>query len=514
MPRSQPAGRSFGANAFFNVISWLVPAIALFVALPITVRGLGTDRYGLLVLVAALTSYLGLMDLGLGAAIIRYISYYRARNEGRPILGIVRFALIWFFVAGLVGAAILAIGSPWLVQDVLRIPMDLWPTAETVVRLTAVNFVLVMLLSVVSAIPQGFLRYDINAAVVCIFGTLSAVGPAVLVSWGHGLESIVIFYIVSNAFALALYFYFAARLFRDLPLSAGPPWKTVRRKALSFAGLSALTNLHVVVASQTTRLIVGIVGGASQAAYYQVPNQLSGNVNAMLNKAASVIFPTGADLMARNDGPAVSKLYLRTSRLLFLVNGSFGLALCIFAAPLLRFWVSELFAQEGATALVIFTITQTINACTMAASNLTMSAGRPGVNLGFSLSNSVITLATVYPLTMRFGVAGAALAGLLGASNVPFALYYRHKRILMISTRQVWHASYRPTVIGALLSGPISYFLLLPLCRNLASTLLLAAIAVAICMSLSTLFGGVKRQDLAALRRLTRAALKRVTNRT
>jgi O-antigen/teichoic acid export membrane protein len=509
LPRSQPAKRSFGANAIFNVISWLVPAIALFVALPITVRGLGPDRFGMLVLISALTSYLGLMDLGLGAAIIRYTSYYRALNEGRPIIGIVRFAFLWFFVAGVVGAAILAIGAPWITQHVLRAPAGLVPTVETVVRLSALNFFLVMLLSVASAIPQGFLRYDINAAMACIFGTLSAVGPAVLVSLGHGLASIVVFYTLSNASALCLYSYFALRLLRGIPLSAGPKWKTVRRKALSFAGLSAATRLHGVVASQTSRLIVGIAGGASMAAFYQVPNQLSANVNQMLNKAASVMFPTGADLMARNDSPAVTKLYLRSSRLLFLVNGSFGLSLCVFAAPLLRFWVSALFAREGAVALVIFTITMTIDACSMAASNLTLSAGRPGVNLAFSLSCSVITLATVYPLTVHFGIPGAALAGLLGVTNVPFALYYQHTRILMVSSRRVWHESYRPTVMGALLSAPISFLLLLPLCHSLASTLLLAAVGVAICMSFSALFGAVTRQDLATARRLTKSALTR-----
>lgn len=501
--------RSFGANALFNVASWLVPAIALFVALPITVRGLGPDRYGLLVLVAALTSYLGLMDLGLGTAVIRYISYYRALGEGRPILGIVRFAFVWFFAAGFVGAVVLTLGAPWLVDTVLRVPQDLQPIAETVVRLTALNFVLAMLLSVASVLPQGFLRYDINAIVSSIFGTAAAVGPAVLVFLGHGLESIVVFYILSNATALSVYCFVGVRLMRSVPLSVGPEWKTVRRKALSFAGLSALTNIHTVVASQTSRLIVGIAGGVSQAAYYQVPNQLSANVNAMLNKAAQVLFPTGADMMARQDDAAVRHLYTRSSRLLFLINGSFAVSLCIFATPLLRYWVSELFAREGATALVIFTITAAINACTMAAANLTLSAGRAGVNLTFSLINSAITLAAVYPLTVRYGVPGAAFAALLGAANVPFALRYRHKHILRMSSRKVWRESYRPTVLGAVLSAPVSYLLLLPLCRSLVSTLLVSGLAVGLCMSLSSLLGAAKREDLATVRRLAGAAFHR-----
>ena len=84
---------SFGANAALNVSAWFVPALTALVAVPITVRGLGTDAYGLLTLVTALTGFLGLIELGLGTAIVRYLSYYRALDQGRPMLGIVRLRL-------------------------------------------------------------------------------------------------------------------------------------------------------------------------------------------------------------------------------------------------------------------------------------------------------------------------------------------------------------------------------------------------------------------------------------
>lgn len=500
---------SFGANVLLSVASWLVPAVALFIAIPITVRGLGPSRYGLLVLVAVMTSYLGLMDMGLGAAIIRYVSHYRALGEGRPILGILRFALVWFSVAGCVGGVLLFFGAAWLVQDVLRAPADLWPTAETVVRLTAFNFILAMLLSVASAVPQGFLRYDVTAAVGSVFGVMSAVGPAVLVTLGYGLQAIVLFYIVSNALALSVYVVIAVRLLRTVPLSVGPEWRTVRRKALSFAGVTALNQIHTVVASQTSRLIVGLAGGPSLAAFYQVPSQLSGNVNQMMHRAAAVLFPTGTDLMARQDDTAVATLYTRTSRLLFLINGSFAMSLCVFAAPLLRYWVSALYAREGAAALVVFTLTQALNACTMASSNLVLSAGRPGVNLAFSLTNSFISLAAVYPLAIRYGVTGAALAGLLGAANVPFALYYNTSHVLKVSSWMIWRVAYWPTVAGAALSVLVAWFGLRPLCRDLPSTLILSALAVGLCMILSGLLGAVTREDWASARRLAAAALKR-----
>ena len=120
---------SFGENAALSVIAWLVPAIAAFVSVPIMVRGLGPDAYGLIVLVGALTSYLGLVYMGLGQALVRYLSYYRALDEGRPMLAIVRVALLWFTAAGVVAAVFLLISAPWLARDVLHISAKLLPTA-------------------------------------------------------------------------------------------------------------------------------------------------------------------------------------------------------------------------------------------------------------------------------------------------------------------------------------------------------------------------------------------------
>ena len=94
-----------------------------------------------------------------------------------------------------------------------------------------------------------------------------------------------------------------------------------------------------------------------------------------------------------------------------------------------------------------------LNATTMSASYLNLSAERPKVNLVFSLLNSAINLALVYPLTVRYGVPGAAAAGLLGAATVPFFLVFTHRRILHVSSLSVLRRCYLPTVAGSAVCG-------------------------------------------------------------
>jgi O-antigen/teichoic acid export membrane protein len=505
-----PRERSFGANAVLTAFSWAVPALAALIATPITVRGLGADQYGLLALAAAITGYLGLMEMGLGSAVVRYVAYFRALEQGRPLRAVIWFSVRWFCAAGFVGLVFLWIAAPWLSASVLKMPPDLMSTSITVMRITGVNFLVALLVSVGMAIPQSFLRYDIASVLSAAIGTISAVGPAVIVSLGYGLVPVVWFALGLNLAALLIYCIVGYRLVRLIPASEGPPWKEVRRKTMSFAGIVALNRVGDTVAGQTNRVVVGIASGVAAAAYYQVPAQLASRVNDMISRVAQVVFPTASGLLARGDQQAVQQLYLRTSRLFFLLNASVTMGLCVLSYPLLEYWVSPTFAQQSSVALTLFSLSQALHGVTMSASYVNMSAARPGINMTFSNLGDVINLAVVYPLTVHYGINGAAFAGLIAALNVPFFLDYGHRRVLHLSSWLVWRRCYQPIFIGTGLTGIAAYFLLRPLCHNLPATLAAWCLIVLVSSLISGLLGGVSRADLRTGRRLLASAWKPV----
>jgi O-antigen/teichoic acid export membrane protein len=472
------------------------------VAVPITVRGLGPTEYGLLALTASLTGYLGLMEMGLSSAILRSLSYHRALNEGRPMLGVVKFALKWFGLTGLVGGTFLIVAAPWLATSVLKLPHDLLPTAVVVIRLTGVNFFLAFISITISTIPASFLRYDISATMGVIWGTTASVGPAVIVTLGYGLVAIVGFLIVMSLLGIVVNTIIAIRLFHGVELSAGPAWKEIRRKTLSFAGIVALNSLGNTVSTQTNRLVLGYASGVATVSYYQVSYTLAARVSDLLTAVARVLFPTASAMFARGDLLGVQRLYMRTSRLFFLVNFSGSVGLCVFAYPLLKYWVGDSYAREGAAALTLFAVGQALHSMSMAASYVNLSASRPTINLVFSTMGSVIMLAAMYPLAVRYSVTGAAAAFLLSSVNVPYFLYYSQKRVLQLNSWTVLRRCYLPTVAGALLSAAVGYFLLLPLCHGLFVTMALWVVLLLLSMVVSGLFGAVRREDLQTARRM------------
>ena len=491
--------RGLAKNAMLSGVSWLVPAACAVIAIPITVRGLGTDGYGVMALVAAVTGYLALMDLGLANGVIRYLSMFVAADNGTAIRGCMRTVLKWFAAAGVIGFSVMWMLSPWLVGHVLKVPADLAPQAIVAFRIGGATFGLGMLVSVLSLLPQAFLRYDLVATVGGLLAGASVAGPAVIVSLGYGLIPVMWFGAVLNGVACVAWGAFGLHLIRSVP-ALGPDFSEFRGEFLRFSAVSAANRLASVISLQTSRMVVGIAGGTAMAAYYQVPLLVSSNVNGLINKMGTVLLPTASYVVARGDRDALVSLYERSSRLLFLLNSSVSGALIVFSGPLLAEWVGVRFAQAGAAALAILTLTQLINAASMPASNLNLALGLPRVNLFFSLASSAVSLATVYWLTVRYGVTGTAIAGLMGSLLVPIFLHYAHTRILHVRTLKVAIECYLRPAAGVSTVCALAWFVARPLATNLLLAATLTGLVTVIGFAAAAAAGGLTSEDWAELR--------------
>jgi O-antigen/teichoic acid export membrane protein len=71
---SLTGGRLLARNTILSLSGEAAPLVLGLVAVPILVRELGTDRYGVLILSNIVVGYLGLFDLGLGRAAAQQIS--------------------------------------------------------------------------------------------------------------------------------------------------------------------------------------------------------------------------------------------------------------------------------------------------------------------------------------------------------------------------------------------------------------------------------------------------------
>src|SRR3954467_9266586 len=140
-------GLSFATRIWFMVLGVAI--------VPYTVDKLGTDLYGVYLLVSIVLGYFSFLDLGLGAAATKYVAEYDSAGDQDAVTSVVRTALTLYFVLGLIGAAILAVATPWLITHVFSVPKSDEAAAKFAFYCTAVGVLVNFPTQVFALIPTA-----------------------------------------------------------------------------------------------------------------------------------------------------------------------------------------------------------------------------------------------------------------------------------------------------------------------------------------------------------------------
>ncbi|MEZ5276845.1 MAG: hypothetical protein R3F07_10745 [Opitutaceae bacterium] len=111
--------RSAAGNAIWNAFSTFWGIAISFVLAPLLIKNLGTDQYGILLIIWSVTGMLGVMNFGMGEATLRYVALYFGKDDLSGVNRVMGSTLTFYLVVCLLAGTGLFLGSPYLV-NVLR----------------------------------------------------------------------------------------------------------------------------------------------------------------------------------------------------------------------------------------------------------------------------------------------------------------------------------------------------------------------------------------------------------
>src|ERR1700731_2607195 len=84
-PSHLTSGRLLARNTIWNLLGNTAPMVGALICIPVLIRGLGKDRFGVLTLAWALIGYASLFDLGLGRALTQLVARKLGAGEDREV---------------------------------------------------------------------------------------------------------------------------------------------------------------------------------------------------------------------------------------------------------------------------------------------------------------------------------------------------------------------------------------------------------------------------------------------
>lgn len=340
-------------HSAFNLVGLGAPLLVALVSIPALLHALGAERFGLLTLVWAVTSYFGLFDFGLGRSLTQLLAVALARGQREDIGPLSFTALSLMAALGGLTALLLALGAPWIVHS-LRQVTDIEETVAAF-SLMAVALPAITVTAGLRGMLEAKHAFLVVNALRLPLGLWTFAGPWLMVAWfGPDLVPVVAALVAGRWAALMAHLVCVRRTMPEL--RARWHWQPRWLPSLCVAGgWLTLGNLVSPFMGYVDRFVIGVAVSAAAVAYYVTPQELVTKVWIVPGAVTAVLFPTFAAQIARQDASA-GKLFGQSVVALALILLPITAGLALFAHELLAGWIGPELASHSAPLLTVFSI--------------------------------------------------------------------------------------------------------------------------------------------------------------
>lgn len=388
----------------YNFVGSAVPVVLALVTVPLYLKLIGAERYGVLSIAWLLLGYFGLFDLGLGRATAFRIAALRdADSQARADTF---WAALTFNVAvGIIGGAILWVAALLFFTHGFKVDEALRPEILASIPLLAMSVPVATLTGVLTGALTGRERFLETNIISTTSTVLFQLIPLTLAAT-HGPNLVLLLSgaLVAKVVALLLVGY---RCHREI--TGGNRRRFNKNEAsilMRYGGWVTLTSMFGPMLVIVDRFAIGAVLGAVAVTAYNVPFQLAKQVTIVPGALSNALFPRFS-AATEHERRASTRTATRSLSALISLPVLGGLFLM---QPFLNTWVGTSLAEQAAPVGRIMLIGFWANAFAYLPYMQLQAAGRPDLVTKMLLLEIPPYLATLYFAMTHFGLEGAALA--------------------------------------------------------------------------------------------------------
>lgn len=424
-----------------SLASRLWGAALSILVVPVYVRILGIESYGLIGLFASLQVLISFLDFGLGTTLIREFGRLGgAPDERQEMRDITRTCeLVYLAVGCLIGVCV-ALLAPWLLEH--------WLTLDQLDRAEAGRALVWGAIALAVQWPVALYGSGLEGLQrQATLGLLSATAVT-----GRVLLTLSAIWFISPT----LEFFFVANALGGLGHAIaghlvlwrilGPSKRPARvlpkflTRSRGFAGTMTAISLTSIVLTQLDKVILSKVLTLPDFGVYALTSALAGGLYVFVGPVFGILYPHLCSSLAKGNEADIRNAYHLATEFLALLLVPAVAVVAFFAGDILFVWTGNASISERAHWPLVFLFAgNAINGLMNAPYALQLASGWPGLAL-ISNVTAVIMLAPVtYFLAIGYGPAGGAAAWLL--LNIFFILtapQIMHRRLL-IGEKVKWY---------------------------------------------------------------------------
>jgi len=393
-------------DGVFNNASLLISGLIGIVLVPVMLKGLGIESYGLWIAAFSLAGTVGLCDFGLGMSVTRELAASLSSGQGSETAPFVRAAGTIFFLVGVIGGILIAtLGLP--LSSGLHLSAANRQIAPAVFGLIGASFLADRLLAFTTAVLRGLRRFDITNLLAIIAALFRAAGIIVLIKVGTGLVAVLMWQVVATAAPACAGQWVVGKLEGKFRFRPGRFDGNMVRAHLPFGLASQLTTIVEVMIWDMVPLVVGLVLGSRWIAPYYIAQRFPTSVGPVIWSIAEALFPAVSQHQRDQEMARTREILEVGTRWIVVVALPLCLGLWIVAPKLLQAWVGNV--PPGST-LILRLVTAAVFVEGVAAASIQVLWGRGALRTMVIIPCCVMVTSLGLSLVLlpRIGIVGAA----------------------------------------------------------------------------------------------------------
>lgn len=311
-------GRKVGV--VFSYILMGLEILTSFLFTPYLIRCLGQSQYGVYTLVNSISSYLILLDLGIGNSIVRYVAKFRVTKQQDQQNKFAGVTLIFYFVIAII-TVIVGFAFQNALPDIFgkgltRNELDL---ASEMLIITMLNMAVTFIFTVFDKIILAFEHYAISKSISILKVLLRALLMTLFLYWGFGAVAVVkINLLVTSVTGIFSMTYVLKKI------GIRPQFKKIEftfiREILAYSLFIFLQMIATQINAMADHVLLGIFASSAILAIYGIGSQILQYYQQIANSVNGVLMPGVVRLVERGaSAKEIQNEMVRIGRILFIL---------------------------------------------------------------------------------------------------------------------------------------------------------------------------------------------------
>ncbi|KAA0914051.1 oligosaccharide flippase family protein [Psychrobacter sp. ANT_WB68] len=485
---------SLKLNVMASYASQIYLIVISIAILPIYIKYMGAEAYGLVGFFAMLQGLFNLLDFGLTPTISRQTAQYNAGTDtALNFRKLFRALSLIFIVVAITGGGILFllddyIASHWLKLDNLNINDVLF-----CLQVMAVCVALRWITGLYRGVISGFEQIVWLSVVNSFIATLRFPGVLLYMYYfGFNIKSFFIFQLFIALLEFFILMIKSHLLLPKLPKQYVIGWSIKPiQPLLGFALTIAFTSSVWVLFTQLDKFVLSGILPLADYGYFTLAVLVAGGILQLSAPIGSPVMPRMARLEAEQQYEQMRQVYLNATQFIAVIVVTAGIVLAGVAKPVLYAWTGDInLANQAAPILRLYALGNALLALSAFPYYLQYAKG----NLKYHLIGNIISVVILIPAVVwaatHYGAVGAGWVWfLMQLIYLVFWVSYIHTK-LEPNMNLIWFKTFIPSVVT------VSVFVLLTTqwveYSGSRSVILLKIITISLCSVFIAMLSSVR----------------------